>query len=174
MTIGARKIAEVDGDFGGFTADRRIEFGVDNGNGAEEEVGDIGEDGGAAGGNEVGGEESVKLGEGAVDADSGCEVVATCGEELAEVGGVPGGELRRSVFRAESDAGFGLQATLTPGSGDVGAAGSSNGRWGNGCHGSSRFILRLMPQGVHPGIFLQRVRRPLKEKEMREEERQRE
>ena len=53
------------------------------GDGAKQEIGDVGEDRGSASGDEVGCKEFVELGEGVVDA----KFVAIVGESLEEVGG---------------------------------------------------------------------------------------
>jgi len=60
---------------------------VDDRNGAEEKISDVGEDSGATGGDEVGGEEFVESGEGVVDAEGSGEVVAVGGEAPEKVGG---------------------------------------------------------------------------------------
>jgi len=57
------------------------------GDGAKQEIGDVGEDRGSASGDEVGFKEFVELGEGVVDANGGGELVAIVGESLEEVGG---------------------------------------------------------------------------------------
>lgn len=53
---------------------------MDYGDGAQQKVGNVGEDGDAASGDEVGCEELVELGEGIVNAHGGGEVVAVRGE----------------------------------------------------------------------------------------------
>ncbi len=83
MAIGARKF---DVHFGGLIRRIRVQLGVHDGNGAEEEIRDVGEDGGAAGGDEVGSKEFVEFGEGVVDTYGGGEFVAIGGEAFEEVG----------------------------------------------------------------------------------------
>lgn len=80
IVVGVRGIArtgrEVEDDLGavgGF-------FLFDGGEGADHKVGDIGEDGGAARGDLVVGEEEVEVGEGAVDLPGGEEVVVLAEE----------------------------------------------------------------------------------------------
>ena len=99
LAVVAGKVAEVNVE-DGFVGGIGVEFGVDDGDSAEEEIGDVSEDGGAAGGDEVGGQELVELGEGVVDAHCSGEFVGVGGEESAEVGWIPGRELRSGVFGA--------------------------------------------------------------------------
>ena len=75
---------------------------MDDGNGAEEEVGDVSENGSAACGDEVGGEEFVEFVEGVVDAHGGGEFVAVGGEALEEVGVWAEGEMRGGMFGTEA------------------------------------------------------------------------
>src|SRR5882762_2840325 len=77
-------------DDGGVLA---IFFFGDGGEGAEELVGDVGEDGGAAGGDFVLGEEEEQAGEEIVDLGGGGEIVEVDGEGGRDFGGV---ELRWS------------------------------------------------------------------------------
>src|SRR5260370_38876135 len=70
-----------------------IEFAVDGGEGAEELIGDVSEDGGTTGRDFVFGEEKEKAGEEVVDGDGGAEFLEVGGEEGGSVGGV------RLVFR---------------------------------------------------------------------------
>ena len=76
-----------------------MEFVFDGGEGAEEQVGGVGHDGGAARGDSVTGLEFVEFAEGAVDGDGGAEFLGFADElggdiGLIEVflahGGVPG------------------------------------------------------------------------------------
>lgn len=63
-----------------------VEFVVDGGKGAEFEVGDIGEDGGATGGDAVLDQEGGEAGEEVVDLDSGFEIGGFGAESGGEVG----------------------------------------------------------------------------------------
>src|SRR6266478_1519488 len=58
-----------------------IEFAVDGGEGAEELIGDVREDGGTTGRDFVFGEEKEKAGEEVVDGDGGAEFLEVGGEE---------------------------------------------------------------------------------------------
>jgi len=60
---------------------------MNDGDGAEEEVGDVSEDGGATGGDEIRGEKFVEFGGGIVNAQGSGEFVAIGCELLEEVGG---------------------------------------------------------------------------------------
>jgi hypothetical protein len=85
---GTRKVAEVDIDADGFVLG--TDFLLGDGDSAEEKIGNVGEYGGAACGNEVGGEEFIEFRERVVDAYGSGEVVAIGGEPLEEVcGGLP-------------------------------------------------------------------------------------
>ena len=64
-----------------------IEFAVDRGKSAEELIGDVGEDGGAAGRDFVFGEEEEEAGEEGVDGDGGAEFLEVGGEGGGGVGG---------------------------------------------------------------------------------------
>src|ERR1700686_1066252 len=99
-------------DDGGFVA---MFFLIDGGEGAEELVGDVGEDGGAASGDFVLGEEEEQAGEEVVDLDGGGEVGKVGGEGGSDFGGVglPGGE--RGVGGAEVGVhGGGVKAAAPP------------------------------------------------------------
>ena len=80
-----------------------VDFGVDHGNGTEHEIGEVGEDGGATGRDEVCGEELVEFGEGVVDAHGGGEFVAVGGETLEEVRRRLSGWLRFGVLGAKTE-----------------------------------------------------------------------
>ena len=62
--------------------------GVDGGQGTEEEAINVGEDGGAASGDAIGGEKFVKAGEGEVDALGGLEVAPVGDDDIGKVGGL--------------------------------------------------------------------------------------
>jgi hypothetical protein len=74
-------------ELGGFVAGELV---LDGGEGAEEQAGDVGESGGAAGGDVASGEETKEMGEGMVDALGGLEVFGVLGEQVGEVVGVGG------------------------------------------------------------------------------------
>lgn len=93
-----------DGDF-----DARFAVGVDGAMGAKHEATDVGEDGGAAGGDAVGRQELVETAEGEVDALSGLEVAPLGDNQVGEVGGV-GSPL--DVEMASAEAGFGVGGEL--------------------------------------------------------------
>jgi hypothetical protein len=62
----------------------------DGGEGAQVQAEDVGESGGAAGGDVAAGEETKDMGEGIVDALRGLEVFGALGEQVSEVMGVGG------------------------------------------------------------------------------------
>ena len=72
---------------GGFVAGELI---VDGGEGAEEQAGDVGESGGATGGDLAADEEAKEMGQGMVDALGGLKVFGVLGEQVGEVLGVGG------------------------------------------------------------------------------------
>jgi hypothetical protein len=78
---------DVDLEVGGFVAGELL---VDGGEGAEEQAGDVGESGGAAGGDLAASEETKEMGEGMVDALGGLKVFGALGEKVGEVLGVGG------------------------------------------------------------------------------------
>jgi hypothetical protein len=86
----------------------------DGGEGAEELVGDVGEDGGAAGGNFVLGEEEEKAGEEIVDLGGGGKVVEVGGEGGSNFGRIVLICLKRRVSRAEVGVGVGGVETASP------------------------------------------------------------
>src|SRR5262249_21602230 len=97
----ARDVAEADVDSDGFLGGVGIQFGMNDGDGAEEKISDVGENGGATGGDEIGGEEFVEFGKGVVDAHGGGEVVGLVGKALEEVGeGLRGSGERGTVLEA--------------------------------------------------------------------------
>src|SRR2546428_1967852 len=63
----------------------RVFFGVDGGEGAEEQIGGVGHDGGAARGGLVPGLELIEVPEGGVDVGGGAEFAAVTGEGGSEV-----------------------------------------------------------------------------------------
>ena len=130
ITVGAGKVAEVDADWFVYG----IEFGLDDRDGAEEKISDEGEDGGAAGGDQVGGEEFVEFGKGIVDAEGGGEFVGVVGKDFAKVVGLPG-KLRAGVLFAEAKTRVAgqLAALATRGS-EVATIGSSDMGCGWVCH----------------------------------------
>ena len=75
---------------------------MNDGDSAEEKIGNVGEDGSAARGNEVGGEELVQLGNRVVNANGGGEFVGVRSEHFAEIAGGTGGELRTGVLFAKA------------------------------------------------------------------------
>jgi len=77
-------------DLGGLVfVGRRVELAVDCGEGAEELIGDVGEDGGAARGDFLLGEKEEKAGEEVVDGDGGTELLEIGGEGGGGVSGFP-------------------------------------------------------------------------------------
>ena len=103
LAVGAGKIAEVDADMDRVFGGVRIDFGMDDGDGAEKEIGDVSEDGGATSGDEIGGEEFVELGDGVVDTHGGGEFVGVVGEALEEVRGRFCHGKRVGMFGAEAE-----------------------------------------------------------------------
>src|SRR5947207_7034697 len=87
LAVGAGKVAEVDADADRVLGGVRVDFGMDDGDGAEKEISDVSEDGCAASGDEVGGEVLVEFGDGVVDAHGGGEFIGCVAEALEEVGG---------------------------------------------------------------------------------------
>jgi len=83
VVLGAVGAGHVENDLGGLGV---YLFG-DGGEGAEELVGDVGEDGGAAGGDFVLGEEEEQAREEVVDLGGGGEVVEVGGESGGDFGG---------------------------------------------------------------------------------------
>ncbi len=65
-----------------------VEFAVDRGEGAEQLIGDVSEDGGTTGRDSVFGEEKEKAGEEVVDGDGGAEFLEVGGEGGGGVGGL--------------------------------------------------------------------------------------
>src|SRR5213595_1260043 len=102
LAVGAGKVAEVDADADRVLGGVRVDFGMDDGDGAEKEISDVSEDGCAASGDEVGGEEFVEFGDGVVDAHGGGEFVGFVGEDFAKIVGLPGSKLRAGVLFAEA------------------------------------------------------------------------
>jgi hypothetical protein len=98
-------------DDGGFVA---IFLLIDGGESAEELVGDVGEDGGAAGGDFVLSEEEKQAGEKIVDLDRGAEVVEVSGEGGGDFGGVVVIRRKRSVGGAEVGVDVGGVETAAP------------------------------------------------------------
>jgi len=103
LAVGAGKVAEVDADADRVLGGVRVDFGMDNGDGAKKEISDVSEDGGAASGDEVGGEEFVEFGDGVVDAHGGGEFVGFVREALEEVGGGLYHGERAGMFGAEAE-----------------------------------------------------------------------
>jgi len=100
-----------------------IEFAVDGGEGAEELIGDVREDGGTTGRDFVFGEEKEKAGEEVVDGDGGAEFLEVGGEEGGSVGGLALVIGETGVTRAEGgvEVGAGEAAALAVGE-TIGAA----------------------------------------------------
>jgi len=73
---------------GGVRGGFRIALLLDGRERAEKELADIGEDGGAARGDAVLGQEQVELAKGMMDAGGSAEVVGMAGEHGGEVGGI--------------------------------------------------------------------------------------
>src|SRR5271168_5462781 len=77
------------GSFGlGGVGDSGFQIGVDLGEGAEEQAADVGEDGGAAGGDAVLSQKRVEVGERKVDALSGLEALRIDEQGCVEVSGL--------------------------------------------------------------------------------------
>lgn len=98
--VGTREIPKK-GRFGGAVAGVRTEFLFDGGEGAEKQAGDIGDDGGAARGDAVLGEEDEELGEDLVDVGGGGKLAEIAGEVGGEVGRVGGWRPKVDVVFAE-------------------------------------------------------------------------
>ena len=97
-------------------------FFGDGGEGAEELVGDVGEDGGAAGGDFVLREEEEQAGEEVVDLRGGGEVVEVDGEGGGDFRGVGLVCGERSVGRAEAGVDGGVEAAAAAVGVEMGAA----------------------------------------------------
>src|SRR5215470_4562018 len=80
--LGTRNVAKVDIDSDGFVG--AMDFLLCHGDGAEQEIGDVGQHGGSTSGDEVVSEELVEFRERVVDADGCGEFVAIGGEEFAK------------------------------------------------------------------------------------------
>jgi len=80
---------------------------LDGREGAEHEVADVGQDGGAAGGDLVVGEVAVQLAEGVMDAGGGLKPFRLAGEGGGEAGGILGGFAVDGVAVAEAGVGVG-------------------------------------------------------------------
>jgi len=143
-----------------------IELAVDYRKGAEELVGDVGKDGGAAGRNFVFGEEKKKAGEEVVDGEGGAE--------FFEVGGEGGGGGRLALIFREAgvagteggvDVGGGEPAAAAVGE-TVGAAGGVVDKAGFTCLlGHCSFLCRE-EFGAHPGA----MRMVVKTRELRDKQ----
>ena len=83
-----------------------MEFLFDGRESAEKQVTGVGHDGGAARSDLVAGEEFVKFGEGAVDGDSGSEVVGITDELGGDIGGVAVFFVLRGVLEAKARLGI--------------------------------------------------------------------
>ena len=93
-----------------------MEFAVDGGEGAEEQVTGVSHDGAAAGRDFVGGEEFVEFAEDVVDVYGGIELLDAANELFGQVAGVDFLEAKPSV--AEAEAGFRVgdgEAAVRPG-----------------------------------------------------------
>jgi hypothetical protein len=128
----------------------RVEFLLDGGKGAEEEVADIGEDGGAAGGDAVVGEVAVEVAEGLVDACGGLEAVGVAGEDGGKLRVVLGLVMAEGVAEAEAGVGVGDGEATVPALGRAVVAMGGGAEIGViFCHVSS-ILGRVW---VHPGCF---------------------
>ena len=115
VAVGA---GHVEDDLGGLG----VFFFGDGGEGAEELVGDVGEDGGAAGGDFVLREEKEQAGEEVVDLGGRGEVVEVDGEGGGDFGGVGLVCGKRSVGWAEAGVGGGIEAAAASVGKNMGAA----------------------------------------------------
>jgi len=113
---------------GGFVG---VELVLEGGESAEKQAGDVGESGGAAGGDLAAGEETKEMGEGMVDALGGLEVFGALGEQVGEVlsvggwrFGVSGAELGLRVQDEASAlaAGWGVVLATFGGAGGLGVS----------------------------------------------------
>jgi len=153
VAIESGKIAETYVDFDWFVGGAGVQFGMDDGDCAEKEIGNVGEDSGAASGDEVGGEEFVKFGEGVVDSHGGSEFVRLVSKALEEVGGGLRGGLDSGVPGAKAEPKVVSFVTATAASrSTVTAAGFWRGCCECACHGRPQFISLFEP-GVYPGCF---------------------
>ena len=130
---------------------------VDGGKAAEEKTGDIGENGGAAGRDVSLGQESVKVGQGVVDALGGLESGGLAGEVMGEVAVLVG--LKRSAGMIEAEIYGGVDyghAAAAVGSVVLTARGvvSGAGLSGFGFHGQSSVLILFSGEGHTPGIFV--------------------
>src|SRR6266705_4699945 len=130
LAVGAGKIAEVDADADRIFGGVRVDFGMDDRDGAKEEISDVREDSGAASGDEVGSEEFVEFREGVVDAHGGGEFVGVVGEDFAKIVRLPRSKLGAGVLFAQAKTrGASQLAALAASGGAVAAIG----RWNSGC-----------------------------------------
>jgi hypothetical protein len=103
IAIGARHID----DDPGFVFEFGMEFVLDGGEGAEEEVASVGHDGGAARVDLVPGLELIEFAEGAVDNDRGAEFLGVADEGCRKVGLVEVLPVLGRMFGAEAGVGVG-------------------------------------------------------------------
>ncbi len=161
---------------GGIRGRLGVELVPDGGEGAEELVGDVSEDGGAAGGDAILGQEEKETGEEFVDVLGRGEFGQVLGKGLGDSSGFGGLLLLAAVVGAVGGVGGGEGAATAPGSVAVGAAGevrNSVGLSGSSGHGFPRIQER--PEEPPP-VFLQecenkgdvekRVRKSMKTKEL--------
>jgi hypothetical protein len=128
----------------------RVELLFDGRKGTEEEVADIGEDGGAAGGDAVVGQIAVEVAEGFVDAGGGLEAVGLAGEDGGEAGVVLGLVVAEGVAEAEAGVRVGDGEAAVPAFGRAVVA--------VGCGAEIRIFFRHVSSllgrvWVHPGCF---------------------
>jgi hypothetical protein len=139
---GPRKIH----DDGGARSVVDAEFPIDGGKGAQEQIVDVGEDGSAARGDAILGEEHVQLAEGMVDAGGSLEVFGVAGKGGGEIGDVGILVVTDGVLETEAGirVGDGLKATAAAGGAMLAMR---LGRCGAGVRGL----------GIHDGSFSGRV-----------------
>jgi len=151
---------EVDDDLG-FVFEFGMEFVLDGGESAEEQIAGIGHDGGAAGVDLVPGLELIEFAEGAVDNDRGAEFLGVADEGCGQVGLVEVLPVLSGVFGAEAGVGVGDGQTAEALAGKTMLAMKLNRSSGDASgfviHGSSfpaePACSILGRVGIHPGCF---------------------
>jgi hypothetical protein len=127
-----------------------VEFAVDGGKGAEEEIARVSHDGGAARRDFVAGNEFVEFTERAVDDDSGSEFPGVTKELGSDVGGVAVFFLLRGMTEAEAGSGIGDGHAATAATGGTSRA---MGRDGFCLCKDDGFLIHGIPFRVEDGAF---------------------
>ena len=151
VPFGTRKI---DDDLLWLIGGLRVHFVLDSGESTEKEISDVGEDGGAAGGNAVLGEQAEEIREDLVDVRSGVELRELTDENGGEVGLFAAFLARLNVFGAEARGGVRSGVTATA----AGAGAVLTARQVIGEAGVGDFLVHFEPRRekswvCHPGVL---------------------